>query len=189
MSKNKVTEIARKWYVKIGFPEKFDAMFNALLEEENPESVPFEKYNASENSKGKTFIMYLYFCEQLAEKYKEAGISEKILMATLSDFIINTEREYILSGELGLVKPSVLKNHLSMRLFRIGRLQFCMDGAARDISEKGIIKGENVIDVHIPAGGSLLRRQKSFLQNIFPNMITAITPVFPGCWTKIWKVF
>ena len=162
MSRETVISLAKKWYNLISFPKKYDDMFEKLLEQEQDlQCMKFEDYDIKGNSqrKGKNLIMFLYFCEELSEKYKSAGISQEILMATIDDFIINVEREYILSGKMGLVKASIFRNHFSMCLFRLGRLQFCMDEAPRDVPEKGIKKGDNVIDVHIPAGDSLSMEQ------------------------------
>lgn len=158
MCRETVVSLAEKWYKLISFPEKFDEMFKKLLlEETDLKCMKFEDYDLGENAelKGKNLVMFLYFCQELSEKYQKAGISQDILMDTISAFKVCVEQEFALSGKLGLVKATVLKNHLSMKLFRIGRLQFCMDGCYRDIPEKGIAKGDNVIDVHIPAGDSL----------------------------------
>lgn len=180
MSRETVIKLAKKWYDIISFPEKFDGMFDKLLEEEKDlEYISFDEYDivANVENKGKNLIMFLSFCEELSKRYKTAGIPDEILLATIEDFIINVEREYILSGKMGLVKASILQNHFSMRLFRIGRLQFCMDKASRDIPEKRIEKGENVIDVHIPAGDSLSMEEckrdfadaEEFFKKYFPE--------------------
>ena len=57
-----------------------------------------------------------------------------------------------------------LKRHLSMKLFKLGRLQFAFGEAICDLAEKNIKKGDNVIEVHIPAAGHLLKSEceKSF---------------------------
>jgi len=155
MSKMYVKEIARKWYQKIGFPKEYDTLFEKLLEEEmDLACMPFAEYDLVANrlNKGKNLIMFLYFCEELAEKYSQLGIPESILMRTLEDLVISVRRQFLLTGQIGIVRASALENHLSMKLFRIGRLQFAMTGSYVDIPEKGIRKGDPVMDVHIPAG-------------------------------------
>ena len=180
MERDIVKKIAKKWYDLIPFPERFDEKFDVLLEEENDlKCMSFEEYDLQLNSQfnGKNLIMFLYFCEELSRRYDAAGISQDILMATIGDFVINVEREYSTSGKIGIANTKFLENHLSMRLFRLGRLQFCMDEAPRDVPEKGIKKGDNIIDVHIPAGESLSMEQckkefawsKEFFEKYFPE--------------------
>lgn len=49
-----------------------------------------------------------------------------------------------------------LKKHLSGKLYKLGRLQFAMGSAECDIPEYSIKQGENIIEIHIPAGEKLL---------------------------------
>ena len=152
---NEVLALARKWYTKIPFPKEFDAEFEALLAEQTDlMPIPFASYDLVQNKDayGKNLVMYLYFCEELSERYAAAGIPEDILMATLEDFVIMVQRNRILRGSIGLVRAGTLADHFSMRLFRLGRLEFCMYGAYVDIPEAGICKGDPMMDVHIPTG-------------------------------------
>jgi len=177
---NDVKEIAKKWYQRIGFPKEHDALFEKLLEEEGDLScMPFAEYDLVENrpNKGKNLIMFLYFCEELSLKYKDKGIPEDILMATLQDFIVSVERQYKLTGQLGIVRAGVLADHLSMRLFRLGRLSFCMTGACMDMPEKGIKAGEPVLDLHVAPGEPLtmdaceksFQAAETFFAEFFPE--------------------
>ena len=168
MIKENVTDLARKWYAKIPFPACYDSEFEALLaNQQNLECMPFASYDLerNKNEHAKNLVMFLYFCQELSQRYQAAGISEAILMATIEDFVISVERNYILEGSMGIVNANVLANHLSMRLFRLGRLQFCMTGAVMDIPDKGIRKGDPVIDVHVPVGSPLTDKecQEAFL--------------------------
>lgn len=158
MENNKVLETARKWYAKIPFPKEYAAEFEQLLEEQKDlVCMPFADYDLQENKRayGKNLVMFLYFCQELSERYEAAGISEDILLSTIEDFVISVQRNRILRGSMGVVNASVLANHLSMRLFRLGRMQFCMAGAPVDIPSKGICAGDPVMDVHIPAGAPI----------------------------------
>lgn len=159
---NSVKEIAEKWYKIIGFPEKFDEGFYKLLNEETElQPMKFEDYDliANRPNKCKNLIMFLYFCEELSQKYKEKGIPHEILLNTIDDFIISVERQYDIDGSIGIVMASVLAKHLSMKLFRLGRLQFCMEEISVDVPEKGIVKGTKVMDLHIPIGGSITKEE------------------------------
>ena len=161
---NTVKELAKKWYKIIGFPEKFDkGFYNLLNEETDLQPMKFEEYDLISNrpNKCKNLIMFLYFCEELSQKYKEKGIPHEILLNTIDDFIISVERQYDIDGRVGVVMASVLAKHLSMKLFRLGSLQFAMEEIPVDVPEKGIIKGTPVMDIHIPMDGSIKREELS----------------------------
>lgn len=177
---NQVLAIARKWYAKIPFPKEFDAEFEQLLEQQKDlKCMPFAAYDLEQNRTafGKNLVMFLYFCEELSQRYAAAGISDDILLGTLEDFVVSAQRNRVLRGSIGVVTAYVLVNHLSMRLFRIGRLQFCIDDAPMDIPAKGIKAGDPVIDVHIPPAGPLslpdcmesLALAEQFFKKYFPE--------------------
>jgi len=176
---NTVKELAKKWYKIIGFPEKFDkGFYNLLNEETDLQPMKFEEYDLISNrpNKCKNLIMFLYFCEELSQKYKEKGIPHEILLNTIDDFIISVERQYDIDGRVGVVMASVLAKHLSMKLFRLGSLQFAMEEIPVDVPEKGIVKGTPVMDIHIPMDGSIKREELSrsfklaeeFFEKYFP---------------------
>ena len=85
--------------------------------------------------------MFLYFCEDLEKYYKKTGISEDILLDTLSDIVVWTKIHFRINKKIGLSETHWLVRHLSGRLFKLGRLQFCME------SEE--------IEVHIQEGASI----------------------------------
>ena len=58
-------------------------------------------------------------------------------------------------GRLYLGEINWLKRHLGMRLFKLGRLQFCMASSEFAIEEKGLRQGDTVVEVHIPEGEPL----------------------------------
>lgn len=155
--KDKV-KIIEKWYKELEFPSEYDEQFYALLNEsENIPTDTFEEHEFmnSPETAGQNLIAYLYFAETLGEKYKEKGITHNILKDTLYDLVICTNRVYENTKKVGITSVSWMKHHFSFKLFRLGRLQFCMDGASMDIEEKGIGKGDPVLDVHIPKGNPL----------------------------------
>lgn len=157
---NTVKILAKKWYDIIDFPSEYDVKFEELLSEET-DVVPmkFDEYDVASNrsNKGKNLVMFLYFCEELSQKYEEKGIPREILLDTIDDFKISVKRQYDIDGRIGIVMASVLAKHLSMKLFRLGRLQFCMEPFAIDLPEKGLSKGSPVLDIHIPVGNSITK--------------------------------
>ena len=87
------------------------------------------------------------------EKIQE--LTEKILVDTMTDIVRWTDIWTDLKGELWLGETGWLSRHLSMKLFAIGRLQFCMAPAEHSVEEKGISVGDPIIEIHIPAAGPL----------------------------------
>lgn len=156
--------IIKKWYEKIGFPDKYDHEFYSSLEtyEINP-SLTVEEYDLNETDGKKNFLYFLYFCEETERKYKEKGIGEDILMDTLYDIVRWLDIWSGLKGELYLGELDWLSHHMQLKLFKLGRLQFCFANHY-EFKKIGIKKGDNVIDTHIPAAGPLLEEEckKSF---------------------------
>ena len=94
-------------------------------------------------------------CEELEKKYKEKGIDEKYLFDNLKDISVWMDIHSEMNGELYLGELSWLSKHFMPRLFKIGRLQFCMRPIERDIESKNLKKGDFVIEIHIPQRGPL----------------------------------
>ena len=150
--------VIKKWYYKLGFPHGMNTDFEQTLKNaELDETLTVEIYNTKERDGAKNLLYFLYFCESLEKKYREKGIPEKILTDTLSDIVIWTKTWSELEGRLYLGELEWLKRHLEGRLFRLGRLQFCMADSEFDIPEKGLVKGAPVVEVHIPEGEPLSR--------------------------------
>ena len=135
-----------KWYKKLGFPKRYDEEFEELLSKDSLEINKDFSKNPEEN-----FLSALYQCETLEQRYTEMGIDQSILYNTLSDIKIWTDVWYGLSGKLGLKETGWIKNHLSGKLFRLGRLQFCMGRALLDIHGYDVRQNDPVIEIHIPA--------------------------------------
>lgn len=153
-----VKETIKKWYNALSFDKKFDEDFTRALDEYDidPEAK-FEDYDLNCDDGMKNLLHFLYFSEALAEKYREAGISEDILHDTLLDIPRWTSTWSKVKGKTYLGELQWLNHHFSMKLYKLGRLQFYRGRASRDIPELGISKGEPVLDIHIPASGKLDR--------------------------------
>lgn len=156
--------IIKKWYSALNFPEKYDTLFKELIDRiecENFDSI--DNYKTFDD-KEKNLLAFLYFCEELAAKYKDARIPEKILYDTLSDIVIWTNTYFSITGKLGLDETNWLKRHLSFKLFKLGRLQFCIADSEFDIPSYEVSKGDQVVEVHIPEYGPLIydECEKSF---------------------------
>ena len=94
------------------------------------------------------------------------GIHRKILYDTLQELFLWTRSCSRRKGRLWLENLWWVKLHLTMKLFRLGRLNFCMGAEPFDRSDLGLVKGDPIIEVHIPRADSLTREDclRSFEQ-------------------------
>lgn len=173
-----VTPIIEKWYKRLGFPKAYDTEFYKALEEIRvSDAVTLETYDKNSLCGRRNLLTYLYLCEETARFYAEKQIPEEILLNTLKDIVVWTREWSNVTGALCLRELPWLARHLDGRLFKIGRLQFCMAEAERDIKEYGICRGDNVIEIHIPTGGPLTPERvcgsidgaKDFFAKYFPQ--------------------
>lgn len=171
-------EIICKWYQKLNFPQIYDEAFQSLLQGcPTTKWTTVEEYDENAHTPQENLLAYLYFCEALSERYEKACIAESILLETLSDIVIWTNVWFSIKNELGLGETTWLKRHLSFRLFRLGRLQFCLGTFAKSYPKLCIKENENVVEVHIPEGGKMspeecsrsFARAKVFFATYFPD--------------------
>ncbi|MBQ4516075.1 MAG: DUF5596 domain-containing protein [Clostridia bacterium] len=180
MDADNIKQIAKKWYKRIPFSIELEPEFDRILNEtDNLTNMSFNDYDieANKSEQEKNLIMFLYFCEEISERYRSIGIAQDIFLDTIEDFVISVQRCIDATGKIGLQKTNWMSLHLSLKLFRLGRLQFCMSKAPVDIHQKGIKEGDAVLDIHVPAGEPLLidecRRNieyaKTFFAEYFPD--------------------
>lgn len=173
-----VAKTIKKWYYKLGFPQEYDVLFeNALAEYKINAELTIDKYDIFEKDGKRNLLSFLFFCEKLQKKYKDMDIDEEILYDTLSDIVYWTVTWSKIKKELYLGELNWLKDHFKMNLFKLGRLQFCMSTARQDVPEKFLVKGDPIIDIHIPAVGPLnneecmksINTAKRFFGKYFPE--------------------
>lgn len=171
-------EVIEYWYRKIGFEPKFDEEFyKALKEIEIPDYTRISSYDLDCTDGKKNLLAFLYMCQELKAFYDEKGISEEILLDNLKDIAVWTRIWSEVKGELYLGELPWLSNHMTPRLFKLGRLQFCMGTLPEDIESKGLKKGDPIIEIHIPERGPLkpeeckesLEMAKEFFAKYYPD--------------------
>lgn len=170
-------KIVEKWYNKLSFPKAYDEEFSELLSSARLIPSCIGDFCPEQYSYGECLLYYLYFCESTKKKYEELGISEDILLDTLSDIVIWTNTHYSILGELGLSELNWLSRHLEPRLFKLGRLQFCIADSEFDIEEVQIKRGDKIIEIHIPEGEPMtpdrclasIARANTFFKEHFPE--------------------
>lgn len=170
--------IIEKWYRTLLFPKSFDKEFYEALEAlaVSPDAK-LKDYDLKCTDGKRNLLHFLYFCEEMQAKYMQLGLPEEVLLATLEDLVIWTKIWSEIKNELYLGELYWLSDHLNANLFRLGRLQFCKNVAAHDLPALGVVKGEPVVDMHIPAVGPLtpsavedsLLRAKAFYAEHFPD--------------------
>ena len=115
--------------------------------------------------------------EQLASAYLQRHMDLKILRDTLDDIGRWAKTYFSYTGKVGLEEVSWLSNHLSLRLFQLGRLQFCMEAADFAAPSQGLRRGDPLVSVHICSGSPLdpalcdqsFALARTFFQKHFPE--------------------
>ncbi len=170
--------IIEKWYRKLGFDPRYDGQFyDAITAIRIDPASSIDTYDMQEADGKKNFLSYLYFCEDLEQRYAQRGICEDVLLDTLSDLRRWLDIWSDLKSELYLGELHWLRLHLQMQLFKLGRLQFCMAPALKGLESLGIRQGDPVVEVHIPAIGPLtpetcddaFAQAKDFFATYFPQ--------------------
>lgn len=119
--------------------------------------------------------LYLQFARDLYADFKEQGLSDRVYLDTFHDITIWCDTCYRDYGEYGIEEYDWIYNHISMRLFRIGRLQYEKTLLWEDVVVDGVTyhKGMRILNVHIPEGSPLREEEcRESLENakkIFPD--------------------
>jgi len=128
---------------------------------------------------------FLRFCLMMAvevrEEYRMAGIEEQVWLDTMSDIRIWTEKYRRDTGRTGLIQFGWLSHHLTLEIFRLGRLQFEPSPLGRAVTlPSGTLPPETpVLNVHIAEGEPLLyeavqasyEKARGFFKNPHPVFV------------------
>jgi len=137
-------------------------------------------------------LLYL-FCRLAVdanEEYRALGIGDDVYDDTFSDiriWCLNCARDY---GEYGIEEFHWLQEHVQLRLFRLGRLQFQPYAFDRNVTIDGrkVQARQIVLNVHIPEGEPLdpseaeasFRWASVFFRGISPIFICHSWLLYPG---------
>ena len=173
-----VPAVIEAWYQALQFPRIYDWDFKDALATVPVSDAITTASPAYETEDGRrNLLQVLYLCEKTKELYQARGIPREILMDTLSDIVTWTNTWSGIRDGLYLGELSWLKRHLEGKLFRLGRLQFCMGHAEQDIPQANVKKGDSVIEIHIPEGDAMtaeacdasIARAREFFGTYFPE--------------------
>ncbi|GGD53284.1 acyltransferase domain-containing protein [Paenibacillus nasutitermitis] len=127
-------------------------------------------------------LLYLFvrFAVDVYEKYKLQQIDDAIYYDTFSDFQNWCMQCKADTGEYGIEEYNWLKEHVQLRLFRLGRLQFQPLAFDREliVNDYKIRVNQIVLNVHIPAGDPLLAEQVERSFEMAKAFFRGIPPVF-----------
>ena len=105
--------------------------------------------------------LYVRMAYDLYPVYRYKGIPDQVYYDTFSDIALWAAAYRERTGACGLQESEWLIWHLTLRLVRLGRLQFQTDSleSARTLAGVTFPAGTPYLQVHIPAGSPLLREE------------------------------
>ncbi len=168
----------KKYYSALGFPKQYDSRFERLLDEiPVSDALRIGTYDWRGNDGRRDLLSVLFMCGELHEKYVDKGVGDDVFYGSLSDIVRWTAEWSHINGHLCLGELHWLRRIFEMRLFRLGRLEFCLADAWFNAPEKGVRAGQKVIEIHIPPGSPLgtdecrdsVRIAKQFFKKFFPE--------------------
>lgn len=170
--------IIEKWYLKLGFPQKYNEEFYKALDEITiPEDISPDTYDPESTDGKRNLLSFLYMCESAEKKYKQKGIDESILLDTLYDIVRRTNTWSDIKGELYFGDIFGVGEQIKLKIFKIGRLEYYMETSRFECLKHNLKKGDNTVSVHIPASGPLdydecvksLKLAKEFFAKYYPD--------------------
>ena len=121
----------------------------------------------------------LLWSQKLLNDYQRHQLPDEVFYHTIDDIGRWASEYWSYSGRIGLAESAWLTNHLTLRLFQLGRLQFCMEPADFSAPSFGHRAGRSrwcPCTSAAAARSSLrrvmrpLRRRARFFQNTFRRM-------------------
>ncbi|WP_438347779.1 acyltransferase domain-containing protein [Paenibacillus sp. FA6] len=171
-------------------PEASQFLFDFQRDEESYDRHKQQFYNdrmtffetVKQSPKYRQLFLYYYvrFAVDAYEEYQSRGIADQIYWDTFSDIEIwcsDCKRNF---GEYGIQEYDWLQEHVQLRLFRLGRLQFQPLTFDRELEVEGkkIYKNQIVLNVHIPSGEPLEPQQVEQSFELARGFFRGITPLF-----------
>lgn len=142
----------------------------------------FERIRSMEHFRQRLLYFFVRLAVDCHEEYRIRGIGDDVYAETFSDLTIWSEECKRRFGDYGIQEYRWLAEHVQLRLFRLGRLQFQPHVLEQDVEMpdgRWIRKHTIVLNVHIPAGEPLhpdgvqhaFERAASFFRGIPPVFV------------------
>ncbi|MFC7680911.1 acyltransferase domain-containing protein [Paenibacillus sp. GCM10028914] len=171
-------------------PPAQEIVYTYLMNENEYQSYKQDFYNnrfsfferVKQTSEYRILFLYLFvrFAVDAYDEYRIRGIEDEVYFDTFADIQLWCLRCKHDFDEYGIQEYNWLQEHVQLRLFKLGRLQFQPFVFDRDIELQGrmIYKNQVVLNVHIPEGEPLTphKTQESFVRA--KTFFRGITPVF-----------
>ncbi|CAH1058104.1 hypothetical protein PAECIP111894_04277 [Paenibacillus pseudetheri] len=140
----------------------------------------FESVKASEGYRKLLLYLFVRFAVDAYEEYRIRNIEDEIYYDTFSDIQIWCMQCLRDHGEYGIEEYNWLQEHVQLRLFRLGRMQFQPFAMDRDLVVDGckVFTNQIVLNVHIPAGEPLSVQSVEESFQLARAFFRGITPVF-----------
>ena len=140
----------------------------------------FERVTGEEGYRQKLLYLFARLAADAYEEYRVRGIPDGVYFDTFSDIRIWSEvcrRDY---GEYGIEEYGWLQEHVRLRLFRLGRLQFQPYAFESDLKVNGLLieKNQVVLNVHIPEGEPLTPEEAERSFRLARTFFRGIPPIF-----------
>lgn len=111
------------------------------------------------------FLYYACLTRDLPDVYNQNGISHVIMRDSLEDLRYKVLECMEVHGIPGFFSTSWFHGFFTLRLFKLGRLEFCVDqynGGELTFGENVVKQGERVMSIHIPSSGEKFDRTARF---------------------------
>lgn len=123
----------------------------------------------------------------LQKSYADRGIAESIMWDTLVDLTCKLREYHDLEGIWGVEPITWYQRLFTLRIIKLGRLEFEPIAYKWDTPYQGISKGDPVMNIHIPSCGSMpmeqvmeaFRLAHQFFKKDFPS---GIIPIVAASW-------
>ena len=124
----------------------------------------------------------LLWSQKLLNDYQRHQLPDEVFYHTIDDIGRWASEYWSYSGRIGLAESAWLTNHLTLRLFQLGRLQFCMDlnRASRWCLCTSAAAVRSILRRATPRS----RGHAHFFQNTSQRMRSGFSAATPGCWMK-----
>ncbi len=175
---NERIRIAEKWYKYFNFPTEMDAEFYALSKRcDIPEGLTIDDVDITGAQGEELGLQTLYFVEAMHDEYVKRGIDEALFEEMVKTVKGRLKSAYEKTGTFAIGDLTWQKLLIKGRMFKIGILQFDLKPSPADVPSLNVVKGENIVGIHVPGGQPLIYEKcvqsikdaKAFIAKHFPE--------------------